>query len=1094
MSLASRRSSAPRVVVPRASLRALRPFLEPALELARHDSASDAAALYLVGADGRLTLAAHRGLGGAFARAQRRLDPGEGLVGRVWSSLRAASVADLRRGRRDGGLHGALARAGLRRAAGAPVWWWGRAAGVLLVAARAGGRGRARAAGLRGAAGLVGSALDLVQRHARAREAAAELATVRELGRAIVRALDLSETLKLVVEDAAALLEVPAAGVLLCRGPEGELELAGATAALEDRVGTHTPAAGTVHETVLATLRPRAEYEPHRLGDLLAGAGLRRAVVAPLPIGGEAIGTLFAGDGRADRFAVEDAALLGALAEPAAIGIQNARLVAELERRRLESDRLRQLATSLQRLELDSVLNLVVESARQLSGGDFALVALGGPTDLRFEASAGGPDVRGQPVPERSGTRWVFEHGEPLVSEDARSDERLDRAPAMPTGAVCLLPILGPEGPLGVLGVGYEAPRRVPPAQVRLLAALAAHASAAIQSARLFRAVQRGKREWEEAFDSIGEGIARVDREGRVFRANRAFAAFVQRDVRDVIGRRISDLLEGRVPESGIDPAALIAAALRSGQVAEGVCGLRSPYRVLRTAVYPTSEGVALVFRDVTAFASLEERHQRILEAAHDAIVIADLEGRLVFANPAAADLLGADVSALVGRPFREFVPDDPEMAAEVERRCRLALQGEPQRYETRIRRPDGEVRVAEVSNSPLRELDRAVGTVAVLRDITEKKALQAHLVQTEKLAALGSLLSGIAHELNNPLASISSFAQLLDDPGAPEGQRGLAREIHREAARAARIVQHLLTFARMRDPRRESIDVAQVLDEVLALRSFDLSAGAVEVHREYGPGLFVLGDPHALTQVLLNLVLNAQQAMEEQVGTRRLSITAAREDDRVVVQVDDTGPGIPPTQLHRIFDPFFTTKPEGQGTGLGLSVSYGIVRDHGGEISAANRPDGGARLRVSLPALAEAAEAPAAPPPTEAGAAADPRLKVLVIDDEPAIRRSLSTFLSRRGHAVALAADGAEALDRLLHEEYDAVVCDIRMPGLGGMGLFQRLEAERPEVVRRIVFTTGDVLHGGTKEFLDRSGQPYVVKPFDLTELEARVRGVAAR
>ena len=476
-----------------------------------------------------------------------------------------------------------------------------------------------------------------------------------------------------------------------------------------------------------------------------------------------------------------------------------------------------------------------------------------------------------------------------------------------------------------------------------------------------------------------------------------------------------------------------------------------------------------------------EARYRNLVESASDAIVTLDANGRFTTVNHAAEVISGYRREELVGQWFAPMLPDDelPNALAYFQK----ALAGETGLFETQFYRKDGDTRIISVTYStPQRDEE----VLCLIRDVTDQKALQEQLIQSEKMSAIGQLVSGVAHELNNPLAGISAFAQLLlAEKRFPPDQRTAAETIYSEARRANRIVQNLLTFARQHKAEKGPTAINQVLDDTLELRGYELRVRGIDVRREYDEALpDTMGDAHQLQQVFLNLVTNAEQAMERMEGRQhRLTVRTRRAGDNIRIEVEDTGPGIPPNLLERIFNPFFTTKPTGSGTGLGLSISLGIVREHEGRIWAENGPQGGARFVIELPVITTriSGESPAvaATPPV------NDRLRILVVDDEASVRVALQRYLSGHGHDVETTHSGREALARLRDRAYDAVIVDMRMPDLSGEQMFEEMRAHDPEHAARVIFTTGDLVSEPMRRFLDGSGRPCVPKPFELASFD---------
>jgi signal transduction histidine kinase/CheY-like chemotaxis protein len=391
------------------------------------------------------------------------------------------------------------------------------------------------------------------------------------------------------------------------------------------------------------------------------------------------------------------------------------------------------------------------------------------------------------------------------------------------------------------------------------------------------------------------------------------------------------------------------------------------------------------------------------------------------------------------------------------------------------------------------READRA--REEHLRTVAESEA---RLAQAQRLEALGTLISGVAHELNNPLAAILTFSEQMILEGGDGNQPAGPLETIREQARRARaIVRDLLTFARRRDDRRELAEATALVDHTLCALDAERERLDVRLSSQVEPGLPALFcSPTAIEQVLTNLLDNAMRANPG--GQVRLKVR--KERDGVVFEVEDQGPGIAPELMSRIFEPFFTTRTTGEGTGLGLSVSLGIVEQHGGVLWASNREPGpGACFRAWLPgharAGAEAASPPAVVPLPRGSVGASGR--VLIIDDEAPVRASLRRVFERQGWSVEEAADGAGGLTALLDTAaapHDVVLCDLKMPGLSGIDLYHTLRMTRPELVSRVVFASGDTASPETAAFLESTPCPFLEKPFELSELTAVVARVRSQ
>ena len=363
--------------------------------------------------------------------------------------------------------------------------------------------------------------------------------------------------------------------------------------------------------------------------------------------------------------------------------------------------------------------------------------------------------------------------------------------------------------------------------------------------------------------------------------------------------------------------------------------------------------------------------------------------------------------------------------------------------------------------------------------------------MQADKLSAIGQLISGVAHELNNPLSGVMGFTQLLQASETNPKARQHLERIYNEAVRCQKIVQNLLSFARRHKPEKTPQSLNDVIEAVLDLRAYQMQVDDIIIERRYDMALPpTLLDAHQIQQVVLNLINNAHQAMMANGGRpRRLTVTTEVHEGRVRAVIADTGSGIPQDRIQRLFEPFFTTKEPGKGTGLGLSVSLGIIKDHQGTMEVDSAVGEGSRFTFELP-LVECA----APPATRSesadlgGAARFTPLRILVVDDEPVLTELLSDLLKSVGHDVEHARDGRVALRMALATRYDVILSDLKMPGLDGQGLYEAVCKERPAMRNRFIFSTGDVVNPEAEGFLQGSGCAYLSKPFKLEAVLALV------
>ena len=496
-----------------------------------------------------------------------------------------------------------------------------------------------------------------------------------------------------------------------------------------------------------------------------------------------------------------------------------------------------------------------------------------------------------------------------------------------------------------------------------------------------------------------------------------------------------------------------------------------------------------------------------LFEAIHEGIFVGTLKGDVdctTAANPHLKLMFGhsADAEAVSVRPF---APDRfVDLAARTALLERLERDSAVSDYLLRLRRADTSPFWAEITAhlEPAGDQgDDGHRIVALIRDVSERRRLEDQgrdvhhqLLQAEKMAALGQTISGVAHELNNPLATILTWSERLAARTLDAvTQRGV-ETILSESERAAKIVRNLLTFSRKRNTTRAMVDLNQVVRETMALRAYEQRVSNVASIEALASGLpQVFADPHHVKQVLLNLIINAEQAMLGAHGRGTLVVRTWYDDQREVVtlEINDDGPGVPSDVQGKIFDPFFTTKAVGQGTGLGLTVAFAIVQEHGGRIRVTSAPDQGASFFVEFPAGDGFIPATRLQPeetvrPGAGGA------HVLVVEDEPALSAAVSEALADAGFRVDQAGDGQEALEKIRARLYDLVVCDLKMPRMDGPALYKAIREHSPTLVRRIVFVTGDVAGTEAERFLEESGCRWLAKPFRLGDLLRVAREVA--
>jgi signal transduction histidine kinase/FixJ family two-component response regulator len=603
-------------------------------------------------------------------------------------------------------------------------------------------------------------------------------------------------------------------------------------------------------------------------------------------------------------------------------------------------------------------------------------------------------------------------------------------------------------------------------------------------------------------FDSSGEALIVVDRKGLIQQANLRARELLRLKDSFVSKARLLDFFVTPCTSDFSDFTAQTgtsdALATRDAMLATGF-----PVRITLRAALPGSETVLLCLEDGSLVQRAEKKARQmeaeissILDAVEVAIVLFDSMGRLRFSNARFAQYFSLDMlqlrklkgfeelESLVAKRFR-----DPDIFS-APWRSFAGGEGVPRHDELEMTRPSK--RVLERFSRPVLDGEgRRTGWLELYNDVTGEREIQSKLLQTEKMAALGQLVSGIAHELNNPLTTIMGYGQLLLGHGLTPPQLAEARKVFQEAERARRIVKNLLYFARENRPERTRVNLNEIVERTLALRSYELRVENIVIECDLAPNLpETMADAHQLQQVILNLLANAEQALLEDRGQGHVWIRTHRMGgNRISLEVSDDGPGIPKEVGSRIFDPFFTTKPSDVGTGLGLSIVYGIVHQHGGEVTFESQSGAGARFIVELPLVAVQPRDPKTN--RTLGVEREPSItrgRILVVEDEPTVAQLMVDVLREEGHQVEAVLDSQEGLTLLSRGRYDLVLCDLRMPRLDGPAFYDTLVRTGTAERQRIIFVTGDTLAPRTLEFLETNKLPYLSKPFLVEELKLAV------
>lgn len=629
--------------------------------------------------------------------------------------------------------------------------------------------------------------------------------------------------------------------------------------------------------------------------------------------------------------------------------------------------------------------------------------------------------------------------------------------------------------------------------------------------ARDVTALRRNEARFTELFESLQEGIYITSVDDRIIDANPALVRILGYDSKeDLLSRTVSDVFPDKVQR------AELRTEVDRQPILEGreITLMRKDGKLITclntAAAVRDSTGTIVRYQgalmDVTARREIErqlhkeqEFARRLVDSFPDLILVINTQGNYTFVSPRCREVLGYELDdtremQFGGRTHPDDLPSLLALYADI-------LKGKQSfsSLEVRVRHKLGEWRRILFNFSPLfDESGKIEGVVLSGRDITELKRLGEQLIQSEKLAAIGQMLAGVAHELNNPLTAILGVTELVRErEGLDDSMKRQLDLTHRQARRAARIVQNLLEFSRPSQTPKKPVDINNILERTLQLHEHSLRRNAVEASFQPVEGLpNVVGDASQLIQVFLNLIINAEQAIREVRESGRIQIRAASLSNKVMITIQDDGSGIAPEALAKIFDPFYTTKRPGGGTGLGLSICIAILREHGGTIEAQSLPAGGSAFTVTLPAvLPEQAEAdaelstrteavPAAPKQAQATIAGR---RVLVLDDEESIRSLLEEGLSLHGLRVVCAASANEAAELAVRENFDALLCDLNLGGMGGAGsgreaaanVIKASGANKPLVI----FMTGEL--AAAMDSRDGfEGSAFLQKPFRIADV----------
>jgi signal transduction histidine kinase/CheY-like chemotaxis protein len=741
----------------------------------------------------------------------------------------------------------------------------------------------------------------------------------------------------------------------------------------------------------------------------------------------------------------------------------------------------------------EKVLGRITEAAAQRTGAQFVGVARRTDVGLQWEAISG-PHLPGHSLQPSLFTvaTAVFLDRDPVIRD-------------FPNGSSSGLSIVGlpidfsNEESL-LLIAGYRCGDRIPVDTLDGFRTLAANA-------RFLANARETHTAYRSLFESTSEALVLADSKGRILEANRRARELLH--WKSDLGQRIAlaEFFE-HPSESDFDQWFGCGASAARAPLLEARLESGLEVRIALRQALGGSERLLLVLEESQLVQRTEGRWRQaqaelcsVLDAVEAGILLVGRNGGIRLTNPRFGMMFGLDAQ-IIGS-LETF--DDLSKLIQLRFRSPSAYRapwesflngaGDPVHDKLEMASPTGRV-LERYARPILDDEGQCQGWLEAYWDVTAETQLHSKLQQSEKLAAVGQLVSGIAHELNNPLTSIMGYAQLLRSHPLSYGKGGEARLIFEEAERASRIVKNLLAYARRAEPERAPTNVNLIVERTVALRSYELKIQNVDVRCDLDSHLpTTLADAHQLQQAILNLLINAEQAIlgsckqgHIQVRTKMLS------DSRFTIEVSDDGPGIPREISARVFDPYFTTKPSGVGTGLGLAIVRRIAEQHEGKVSLENVPGGGAEFTLELPLVPVPTSQSSPIEAKERNTQKPASARVLVVEDEPTVAQLVADVLREDGHDVEAVIDSQDGLKRVFRRRFDLIICDLRMPRLDGPAFYDALVRARSTARHRMLFITGDTLGPRTIEFLKSHELHFLTKPFLVEELRLAVYRVLER
>ena len=611
----------------------------------------------------------------------------------------------------------------------------------------------------------------------------------------------------------------------------------------------------------------------------------------------------------------------------------------------------------------------------------------------------------------------------------------------------------------------------------------------------------RESTEHQILFEKTANPILVTDEDGNYIMGNEAAFKFLECTHEELLSMNAKDMIPpGK--ESIIDKYVQV---WEKGGTMEAEYYINGRTKTLLQAVTPSIwAGKHIVFSlgtDITerkraeeALWETKEKFRNLVETTSDMIWEADERGVFTYMSPRIEEILGYKVNEVVGKKRTlDFMPRE-EKNNWFDRIKEITVKREPfTALEIVHLHKNGNLVVFETSGAPYFDCaGKYKGYIGINKDITrrkqleeESKLLERRALLANRLASIGQMAAGIAHEINNPLTGVIGFSQLLMKMDVPEDIKEEIAIIHDSAQRVSSIVNRLLTFARQTKPLHNMTSINELLTNTLALRAYHLRTNNIEVTTELSSDLpQIIADAGQIQQVFLNIIVNAETEMTNANGKGTLLIKTEQMNNNIRISFKDNGPGMDEERLGKIFNPFFTTREIGQGTGLGLSICYGIVTEHNGKLWAESKPGKGSTFFIELPVITKDIEEASNYSVVEIPQKTN-HTRILVIDDEQVILDFLNRVLTEEGYNIETEVDPEKILLKLQNSKYDLVLIDIKMPRINGIELYRQLKEIAPYLIGRVIFITGDTMGIDTRRFLAESKAHYITKPIDIDQLK---------